>query len=423
MRERSGSVWYEDHRVGSLRSDSRGAIHFRYDPEWLEGGFPISLQLPLAQGDAEVNAHGFFQGLLPEGRSRQRVCRRMRIDPNDDAGLMLAIGEDCAGALSIVTDERAPDAGTTPPEEIADEAIRTLIRARGEHASAILDAPQRFSLAGALEKLPVICEAGRFLQPNRNHPSTHILKFETHRHVCFAEYLTLHLAKALGFDVVDCSYSLLEDADDDIPYLIIARYDRQRDDDGNVHRLHQEDMIQALGYETDFKYQGQGGAGLDAVITLLTRETGNPPEQIRRVIDWQIFNYLVGNYDAHGKNLSLLYGNTGALPELAPFYDLVSIEFINQAGNAGYSREMAFAIGGQYVPERVSKSTWDQFAADLRVRPTLIFRRVKEIAQALPDLSSSARRSFAEQFGDKPLYDQYERAISDRCRWVLQVIG
>ncbi|MDX1571136.1 MAG: HipA domain-containing protein, partial [Xanthomonadales bacterium] len=323
MRERAGSVWYEDHRVGSLRSDSRGAIHFRYDSDWLERGFPVSLQLPLAQDEAEVNAHAFFQGLLPEGRSRRRICRRLRIDPNDDAGLLLAIGEDCAGALSILADAREPDTDTTPPQEFTIETIRTLVRSRGEAAPNIVETPQRFSLAGAQEKLPVIYREGRFFQPNRNHPSTHILKFETHRHVCFAEQLSLDLAKALGLVVVDASFRVFEEADGEIPYLLISRYDRRVDDDGNVHRLHQEDMIQALGYETDFKYQSEGGPGLDAVIPLLTRETANPPEQIRRVIDWQIFNYLVGNYDAHGKNLALLYGPTSALPQLAPFYDLV----------------------------------------------------------------------------------------------------
>ena len=40
-----------------------------------------------------------------------------------------------------------------------------------------------------------------------------------------------------------------------------------------------------------------------------------------------IFNYLVGNNDAHGKNFSLLYTGIGtATPEirLAPLYDIVS---------------------------------------------------------------------------------------------------
>jgi serine/threonine-protein kinase HipA len=37
-----------------------------------------------------------------------------------------------------------------------------------------------------------------------------------------------------------------------------------------------------------------------------------------------MFNYLIGNNDAHGKNFSLLYKNKR--PLLAPAYDILSTE-------------------------------------------------------------------------------------------------
>ena len=421
MRERQGTVWYEERPVGWIRSDRRGAIHFRYHPDWLSSGFPVSIRLPLAIGEDEVNAHGFFQGLLPEGRSRQRVCRQLRLDTDDDAGLLLAIGGDCAGALSILAGEDRPQVDATPPGELDDALIQTLVRSRGEAVASALKGAQRFSLAGAQEKLPVIVENGRFLQPDRNHPSTHILKFETHPHVCFSEYMTLEVARQAGLLVVNSEYRRLDD-ESEVAHLLIERYDRRRDATGRVHRLHQEDIIQALGYETDFKYQSNGGPGLAQVMALLMDATGNPPVQIQRVIDWQIFNYLVGNSDGHGKNLSLLHDQDSLLPSIAPFYDLVSIEFINQVSHTGYSRDMAFAIGGQYVPERVNRAAWERFAADVGVRSGMVFERLQALAEQLPALAAESRARFAEQFGDKQVYDQYVRTIRKRCRWVEQML-
>jgi serine/threonine-protein kinase HipA len=43
-----------------------------------------------------------------------------------------------------------------------------------------------------------------------------------------------------------------------------------------------------------------------------------------RFIEWVIFNYCIGNTDAHAKNLSLLHYDGGI--KLAPFYDLLSTE-------------------------------------------------------------------------------------------------
>ena len=63
-----------------MREDETHALQFAYDAEWLDqGGFPISVNLPLSNGDKEVDAHAFFEGLLPEGRVRQRICRQRKI--------------------------------------------------------------------------------------------------------------------------------------------------------------------------------------------------------------------------------------------------------------------------------------------------------------------------------------------------------
>jgi len=420
MRERHGSVRHEDRLVGRLRADTRGAIHFRYAPEWIEDGFPISLRLPLDLGTQETNAHGFFQGLLPEGRSRQRICRRLRIEPDDDAGLLLAIGEDCAGALSILPEGAGPGSGNEPPRAVDDDELRGLVTSHGARLGA--GTRVRFSLAGAQEKIPVIRDGGRLAHPDRDHPSSHILKFETIPHVCIAEHATLELARAMGLDVVACELHVLDD-DERTPYLLVERYDRYADDRGIRRRLHQEDLIQALGYETDVKYEHDGGPELSQVVRLVRDHTAEPIAAARRVLDWQIFNYLAGNSDGHGKNLALLYPRGRTLPRVAPFYDLIAIEYLNDVADADYDRRLAFFVGGEATPERIGRATWERFASDVGFRPRYVLGRVREMAERIADEAEAVRRTFAERFGERPVQERFVRSIYRRAHWTLSVVG
>jgi len=105
MTERSAQVWFGERLVGNLRADDHHELYFQYAKTWLEQKpFAISITLPLTTD--ENLAHPFFSGLLPEGGARERLCREKGIDPRDDVGLLFAIGEDCAGALSIISADR-----------------------------------------------------------------------------------------------------------------------------------------------------------------------------------------------------------------------------------------------------------------------------------------------------------------------------
>ena len=53
----------------------------------------------------------------------------------------------------------------------------------------LADHPQRFSLAGAHEKQPVVFDGRNHFLSDRRHPSTHILKSETVPRMCIAQYL------------------------------------------------------------------------------------------------------------------------------------------------------------------------------------------------------------------------------------------
>jgi len=413
--ERKAQVWYEDQLVGSLREDAHHELNFTYDNGWLtsEDAFPISISLPFS--DQELYAHPFFSGLLPEANVRARICREKGIDQRDDAGLLFAIGEDCAGALSIVSEHL--DHNHEVPEQLTTEEIKSLARSKGELTLGS-QAERRFSLAGAQEKQSVIFhEDDKYALPNRHFPSTHILKFETYPRVCFAEVIANQMASRIGLRVVGTEF-LHDQSSEELPFLRIKRYDRLLDTDNRVRRLHQEDVLQAIGDPTALKYEADGGPGLAKVAEVLRDTVADPASSILQLRDWQMFNFLVGNWDGHAKNIALLYQHGSDVPVLAPFYDLVAIEFLNVLKRGQWSRKLAFRIGDQDVPERVGVDDWRKFSADLSIpeRPTL--ERLEELAESLPEVARQARSEFANVHGDEQVYDEVDRYIGKRCNWV-----
>ena len=150
--------------------------------------------------------------------------------------------------------------------------------------------------------------------------TTHILKPEPQAFPGLVdnEWYCMTLAAAIGLRVAEVRKEVSVSG---LPYLVVQRYDRDQMADA-IRRLHQEDFCQALGVPSAFKYQAEGGPGVSDAIALLRKATAAPVIELPRFWDALVFNWLIGNCDAHGKNYSLLY-DAGA-PTLAPLYDLVS---------------------------------------------------------------------------------------------------
>lgn len=72
-----------------------------------------------------------------------------------------------------------------------------------------------------------------------------------------------------------------------------------------------------------------------------------PAAAARDLLNWTLFQLIIGNNDAHGKNISFFVGAKGI--DVAPAYDLVNIDIY---GNL-YDRDLAMAVGDTFRGEEI----------------------------------------------------------------------
>jgi hypothetical protein len=114
----------------------------------------------------------------------------------------------------------------------------------------------------------------------------------------------MRLARAVGLQAVNAEIGNVEGID----YLLVERYDRAVSANSkSLKREHQEDFCQALGIVPEHKYQSEGGPSLKQCFELVRATSATPVIDLQSLLDAVIFNWLIGNHDAHGKNFSLLY--------------------------------------------------------------------------------------------------------------------
>jgi len=408
------NVWHEQRLVGQLWRNTTGAIGFRYDHEWITGGFAVSRSLPLPVQEfapEEGTAQLWFANLLPEGAVREHIVRDLKL-PNTDFDLLRAIGGECAGALSILPVNRQPS-GQRQYRPLTEKDLADLAARRGQiYAVWPTDERPRLSLAGAQDKCPVLVRNDQYFLPQGEAPSSHILKFELadYRHLPAYETFTIQLAAAIGLPVVDISLRSIGKT----RYAQIARYDRLWDERGEVQRLHQEDFCQALGYGHEKKYQEHGGPSFAQCYRLVQEASSEPAIDVQHLLRWQIFNVLAGNSDGHAKNLSLLHLPDDAT-RLAPFYDLVCTRAIERI-----DYHLAFDVGGQRNPSVITSAHWEALAKACDVRPQFLGNLVRETAAALLERLGPARETFEARYGTYPALQRIEQVVTTQCRRIAK---
>lgn len=313
--------------VGTLQ-EVAGLWSFQYAAGWLgnQRGFALSPHLPLTaetllDGASKRPVQWYFDNLLPEEGQRVLLAGDAKLDAADAFGLLAWYGAESAGSVTLLPPEVAPQMAEPLrplPNDALEARIRQLPKAPLTHAAI-----KRMSLAGAQHKLAVVLKDDALFEPAGATPSTHILKpdhpDEDYPHSVINEWFVMRLAKRLGLDMPEVHRRYVPS-----PVYLIDRFDRIPDGQG-WQRRHVIDACQLLGLDRSFKYSQGSMENLAA----LANACRSPAVARSRLFGWLVFNVLVGNSDAHLKNLSFLVSHEGV--QLAPFYDLLSVATYDSA--------------------------------------------------------------------------------------------
>lgn len=321
MNSRSLRALINQTEVGTLQ-EVDGLWSFTYSEAWLNDGqgFALSPHLPLRaapqlDGATQRPVQWYFDNLLPEEGQRRLLAGDARLDAADAFGLLAWYGAESAGSITLLPPETElpGNEGLRPlPDNALEERIRQLPKAPLTHAAI-----KRMSLAGAQHKLAVVLQDGALFEPAGSTPSTHILKpdhpDDDYRHSVINEWFVMRLAKRLGLEVPEVHRHYVPSS-----VYLIDRFDRVHGGTG-WQRRHVIDACQLLGLDRSFKYSQGSMENLAA----LAKACRSPAVARTRLFGWLVFNVLIGNSDAHLKNLSFLVSHEGV--QLAPFYDLLSV--------------------------------------------------------------------------------------------------
>lgn len=409
------NVYLLDHFVGVL-TQTAGKIAFSYNEDWLN--YPscsaLSCSLPLqTEAFADNQCRPFFAGLLPEGQLRKLLMRQFQLSDGNAFGLLNEIGGECAGAVALLNPELTPTAYQTPKVHWLNEVeLAKLLDDLPQRPMLAGDDGMRLSLAGAQDKLPVVADGERIGLAMNGAPSTHILKsaITSLEGSVVNEAFCLALANAIGLSTASATICRAGKHQ----FLLVKRYDRIKSADGTLSRVHQEDFCQALGHPSEAKYQHEGGPALKDCFDLIRKATRPSAPALLQMLDYIIFNTLIGNHDAHAKNFSLLY--TGKDPKLAPLYDALCTAAYSELTN-----KMAMKIGSQYTFKGTMPRHWEQFAKANGLSPVQTKKRLNTLATILPMAAQQILiQSESYHLEQSPILNTLVDTIEQRCTTTLR---
>ncbi len=408
-------VYLNRNAVGTLTQDASGLLGFRYSPEWLRepGTIPLSRSLPLRdEAFRSKHARPFFAGILPDEMPRQQIAAILGVSERNDFAILERIGGECAGAVSLLPEGTPlPDASEQRLRKLTEPELQEIVAELPRRPLLAGREGVRLSLAGAQGKLPVVIEGCAVSLPLGNTASTHIIKPEPEHFpgLVAAEILCMMLAKAVGLTIPSVSRRLIGGR----PCLVVQRYDRTVGPDGTIQRVHQEDFCQAMGVPPERKYQQEGGPLLRDCITMLREWSTAPVLDIRDFLNAVIFNMLIGNADAHGKNYSLLYRRGER--RLAPCYDLVCTLAWPEL-----SKTPAMKIGQCDSLNAITPAHWQKMTKEARLGWPPVRERLADLCRAVQvKLRAPTLRQVA---GDDAMFERVAVIIEGRAAALLQAL-
>ena len=344
---------------------------------------------------------------------RRLIARQFQVSGQNDFALLDHIGGECAGAVTFLEPGQAlpaPNQGDDV-QWLSDEEVVAILDELPHRPMLAGKEGLRLSLAGAQDKLPVVFDGARLGLARNGTPSSHILKPAIHdvEDSVTNEGFCMALAEAMRLKPAKSKVHAVLSR----PFLLVERYDRIVDAQGHRQRLHQEDFCQALGVIPEMKYQNEGGPDLAQCFELVRRVTRPNAPQILRLLDYVIFNALIGNHDAHAKNFSLLY--RGKIPVLAPFYDTLST-----AVYPTLTPKMAMKIGSKYKFSELQARHWLQFSEGVGLAKAQAKRRILELVKSLPPTARKLQSSPEHGFAGSRVVERILALIEQRCALTIR---
>lgn len=417
------AVYINQRRLGFITLDGRNDKYsLEYDSKWLEeSGFAISPHLE--PGDCNSDSvKRFLANLLPEGKWLEELSIDRQISKNNIFGLIAAIGVETTGALAFRQHGGNDDEIPTSFRPVSSEELQDRLSRRQQLSIANWDGTHRLSVAGVQDKLPILIRPdGEMGFGEGDLASTHILKFGTKpdMHLVVNEFICMKLAGMAKLPVAPVSLSRYGE-----PILIVERFDRHLSSD-RVERLHLIDGCQMLDLPPTYKYERPFGKSGEVANIRTGANLPNlfaacklcriPALAIRDLLHWVLLQLLIGNSDAHGKNISFYVGKNGI--DVAPAYDLINVEIYGDE----YDRDLAMAVGDTFEFNGVHVYQLADMCEECKLPQ-------KQVAIALQSLCTSmikAVDSFdlsRHLIGDEPAFGQgVLDAIKANCQRFLEI--
>lgn len=387
--------------AGTISGSDVSNARFQYSEEYLQSpdACSLSISLPLQeQPFSPIQTANYFEGLLPEGFTRRSVAQWMRVDEGDYLSILHGLGRECLGAVSITEPGEEIQASY---ERVTEEQVRQLA-SEGALKSAELVTKSHLSLTGASGKVGLYYDEPKnaWYLPRGTAPSTLIVK-QSHVRldaIVTNEQLCLLTAKRCGMSVPDSFIINTGDGGDGEVLFATERYDRvfpavpkMIGDIPCPRRLHQEDFAQAMGVPSAVKYERESGHYMQDMFDILRRYSSDPIADQLKLWDMIVFDYLIGNTDAHIKNFSLLHSPDMKQVRLAPAYDIISTTIYEQS-----TRDMAFRIGGEINIDDITTDSFRMAAEQVGLGRRMAMKRFEEMRERFkPALQQSAEELVA----------------------------
>ncbi|GBL06178.1 HipA domain-containing protein [Glaciecola sp. KUL10] len=395
------NVRFAENVIGELSLNKEtGLPKLEYNSDWQQKGFAISPSLALDNNHDNAVAYNFLDNALPEGEARLLLAERAGVSEKHVFSQIREIGGDLSGAFTFTfesIEQRVNEAEEPAFRLLTEDELERRLDTKEDIGLLTWDDKPRLSVAGVQDKLNVfINENGKIGFGNGSLCSTHILKFEKKNclNLVLNEYFCMKLSAALGLPTAEVEFTRFGKH----PALIVHRFDRKYvSEKKQVLRRHVIDGSQALNLPRDYKYERNLGDNRDVLhnrdgaslpkLFEFSKSMSSPAQSAQWLINWQLFNLIISNYDSHGKNVSLYWGRENS--SFTPAYDLVNIAMFPQ-----FKHVLAMAMGDEFDPNNINAYQLADFAETCAIDKKLLARLLSDLTKKV--LSTLTAESFIQ---------------------------